>query len=932
MDAAIGPPPRLTIGPTPFIGRRAEVASVEQFLADVRLGHVALLVVDAEAGAGKTTLLRHVVDNAVLPAGFALFSTEGDPNDSRALRCIAEALDCKPTSADPVRVRIAELLRAPSAGAAFGVTAAVQELVLDVIERAAIEAPTVLLIDDMQWVDDASLSLVGSLLRRLRGTNFGVLAATRPSPRVRAALAPYSPLEVRLGPLADDEVAALAEMHSGSKPSVELLAALDSVRANPFLLSALASAKHGEQGGVRRGAGLGRDAFHPLAAGLNADLRMFLELAAVGGRELDVDALAAASCRPLAETVRLTRACVRHGWLMSDGDVVAFRHDLLVEAALATLPIDDRDRLHLALGRSFAQLGHAPGRAAFHLEAASYLLVSADVVLIRPTLAVLPWDDPVVLTLAERARTLAPDDVDVLCVVMHCLAVRHRHAEVVEASQRWLRRASGDAEAIGRVRLLSATSMVPEVGSICVITYLENMLADGTLTAEQQADALNAIARLHWHQRDSALVRSAATRALEASRAVHSIAGEVMALCSRSEANSIYGDIGSALADAKEANRLVVAASLASAAPELALGTAMASSGQMREGLPILTQSLRAAERAGDPQTMVLAQVTMQATRFHIGEWDAFLADADAMADIGRETGMRAGIVLPLGFAAAVAVRRGRFDEVAAIAARLRAENTLGDSHPGAMIGVGFVELAELESAGRLDDACRYATQMADLLTIAGTSAQSLVVLDVARLAWQVGDRTALDAAIDMTGHAASVSHTLARASLHEFTTSLGAADPERLVAAARAVADTQRAWDGATGLHIAGIEATRSQLPDAADLLADASRRYEVLGCHRHAGIALAGLGFDALFGRAAPLGVFQKHDPVALSVAERNVLQLVVDGLPNGDIADALFVSKRTVESHLSSLYRKLGMSTRVALARAGMASGGATSPKHV
>ena len=56
------------------------------------------------------------------------------------------------------------------------------------------------------------------------------------------------------------------------------------------------------------------------------------------------------------------------------------------------------------------------------------------------------------------------------------------------------------------------------------------------------------------------------------------------------------------------------------------------------------------------------------------------------------------------------------------------------------------------------------------------------------------------------------------------------------------------------------------------------------------------------------------------ALSGTEKRVLALVIDGLANGDIADQLYVSKRTVESHIGALYRKIGVHTRVALARAG------------
>ncbi|WP_198157835.1 helix-turn-helix transcriptional regulator, partial [Mycobacterium celatum] len=54
------------------------------------------------------------------------------------------------------------------------------------------------------------------------------------------------------------------------------------------------------------------------------------------------------------------------------------------------------------------------------------------------------------------------------------------------------------------------------------------------------------------------------------------------------------------------------------------------------------------------------------------------------------------------------------------------------------------------------------------------------------------------------------------------------------------------------------------------------------------------------------------------SLTPTERDVVRLVSDGLANKDIATRLFVSPRTVETHLSHVYAKLGLSSRVGLAQ--------------
>jgi len=54
------------------------------------------------------------------------------------------------------------------------------------------------------------------------------------------------------------------------------------------------------------------------------------------------------------------------------------------------------------------------------------------------------------------------------------------------------------------------------------------------------------------------------------------------------------------------------------------------------------------------------------------------------------------------------------------------------------------------------------------------------------------------------------------------------------------------------------------------------------------------------------------------SLTPAELNVVRLVSEGLPNKDIAARLFLSARTVQAHLSHVYSKLGLASRVQLAQ--------------
>ena len=56
----------------------------------------------------------------------------------------------------------------------------------------------------------------------------------------------------------------------------------------------------------------------------------------------------------------------------------------------------------------------------------------------------------------------------------------------------------------------------------------------------------------------------------------------------------------------------------------------------------------------------------------------------------------------------------------------------------------------------------------------------------------------------------------------------------------------------------------------------------------------------------------------PAGLSAREAEVLELVAKGLTNNQVADELFISPRTINRHLTSIYHKLGVSSRAAATR--------------
>ena len=72
------------------------------------------------------------------------------------------------------------------------------------------------------------------------------------------------------------------------------------------------------------------------------------------------------------------------------------------------------------------------------------------------------------------------------------------------------------------------------------------------------------------------------------------------------------------------------------------------------------------------------------------------------------------------------------------------------------------------------------------------------------------------------------------------------------------------------------------------------------------------------ALSGEGSPAPSTATPRPAGLSAREAEVLGLVAKGLPNARVAEELFISPRTVDRHLNSVYRKLGVSSRAGATR--------------
>ncbi len=315
-----------------LLSRRIEVLRTQP-----AAGHC--VVVEGEAGLGKTSLLQ------------ALRRASGPD---------VEWLwgGCEPLLSAPPLGALIDLIDGLPPSLAMAVRSG-QTVLADMLALLRDRArPLVMVIDDVQWADGATLDLLRYLARRIEGTRALLVLLCRaenlydsPVRALLASLPASGVIRLALAPLSPQAVAQLA---GDAGRSAEGL--FEATRGNPFFVSELLAAPPGQ---LPRAV---RDAVLAHAAALPASARDVLDLAGLcpGGLEIDVlDAV-------LDEVGRAVDHCLRAGLLLRDAQMLVFRHELArqaIEDACAPLRAAD---LHHALFDALSLRGAGPERLVHH--------------------------------------------------------------------------------------------------------------------------------------------------------------------------------------------------------------------------------------------------------------------------------------------------------------------------------------------------------------------------------------------------------------------------------------------------------------------------------------------------------------------------------------------------------------------------------------
>ncbi|WP_281328868.1 protein kinase [Polyangium sp. 6x1] len=425
---------------SPYVGRDRELRMVEELVhASFDESHARAVLVVGAAGMGKSRLRREIEvrvaaawPDAVVEIGRGDLLGQGSP-----FSVIAAALQrtARITSGEPFAVRRQKLedtfgkhlapdrqrhvleflgemvgipypddqspkLRAARQSAAL-LADRIREVYVDLLAAELSARPRLLVLEDLQWGDAASIKLVDAALQALPHRPFVVLALGRPEVRqvFPRLWEQRDAQEVRLGALPGRAAAELVRHYVGDRISAE---EIDRVVAraggNAFYLEELVRAVAEGRGGEVPETALGL--VESRLAALVPEERRLLRVASVFGEAFWPDALAAVTDEPVESVTTLLAslearelAFRRKASRFSGRNEYAFRHALIQEGSYATLTERDRSLAHaragawlLAAGEKdpkvlaehFGRAGDASRAIGYYVRAAEQSLAAGD--------------------------------------------------------------------------------------------------------------------------------------------------------------------------------------------------------------------------------------------------------------------------------------------------------------------------------------------------------------------------------------------------------------------------------------------------------------------------------------------------------------------------------------------------------------------------
>jgi DNA-binding CsgD family transcriptional regulator len=946
----------------PLIGREAELEKLADASRAAGAGHGTIVLITGEPGIGKTALLSVLTERATAE-GVRVAAGQAEELERRVpFAAISDCLGLTGGATDPAAAEVAALLRGsyrPSGGTfpAADAEFLIADAILGLVDGWCAAGTVVLAVDDLQWADPASL-LVLQRLGRVAGQLPLLIAATRRAgaggPGVDRLMHSWEARGAELlplGPLDEWSVAALADQVAGAELGDGLHERITPAAGNPLyvieLTRALADGGAAPDGagaglGTAPGAGLGPAAGAGLGtaartaipgslitvvtsrlSGLSPRTREILEVAAILGPAFTVAELYAVLDAPALEFLGEIQEAVAAGVVVTQGDHLTFRHEVIRQALCETLPLSARNAVHQQAGQALAATGAPIERAAQHLLAGMtfdartlrWLTGSADRLSARaPGLA------------ADLLRR-AVDDADLrdaqpgpLRLALANALLRAGDFAAAEAAASEALAQNRDRAFRGRLSWILVQAQLSRGKAAAALAEAQRALDARGLTGPERARfhglAAQCLHVLPGTGPDSAM--EAAERARRegmASGDPYAMAYGLQAVAGASRWQgrpSQALDLASQAAEALDRAGPVIDGQLN---PHLIRANCLLDLDRDAEARRTYASDLRLAERGLGTFFLCLHHLSVARMHFLTGRWDDALSEISSAREVPDHLGVAGHLN---GLATLIAVHRDDREWLGQLRAALdespatgAIRHTIDDRSWGKAVAA--------QADGDKDTAFAVLTD-AWRQCVAGHREYCghYLLPDLAALALDLGEEaTARQAVTELERYAAGRGVPALHRSA-AFATGILDGDASALHRVAEAYAAVGRPLlEGMAREHAAGLLATAGYAPVAGQQLDGAQECYSELGAGWDAARADARLRAHGLQRDAHGPRLRPTYGWASLTQTELKVAALVAQGMANPDIARRTFTSRRTVQHHVSTILAKLGLSSRAELA---------------
>jgi DNA-binding CsgD family transcriptional regulator len=926
-----------------LVGREGEMALLTRLIREAARGRGSSVLIEGEPGIGKSALVRAAVAEAPT-VGCQVFWGAGDElGQQLPLLPFLDGLRVREPSANPRRTTIVRLLRGEAAAdRGTDVPAVLAEQLLALVAEQCAAQPTILVLDDLQWADQASIALWGRLARSARQVPLLLVGMMRPAPyredlpalRRVAADATRLHLTGLTGTAVADLVAALA----GGRPDDSLLRLADGAAGNPLYVTELVAALARSSGLTVTDAGAaalaGGSAPESLSAAIADRLdfaagpvRDVLRAAALLGTEFAVGDLAIVLGRGVADLVPAVDEACALGVLAESGRGLGFRHPLIRAALYDEMQAPVRAAWHRDAGRALAEAGASADRVARQLLRAvgepggpaepmdewmlDWLVRTAD-----PLVSQAPG---VAAELLARAVASTPAGSTQHGWLASRLAdALYRIGERAQAAQvaRHALENATDPDLLVDLHWTLAQCRMLAGQSAESLATLDRALATPGISARHRARLLVLAARTHIYLGEV----DKAGRVADAALAAASEAGDNWAMGWALHVLTLVTGVQGHMTDALPlSDRALTVTEADPALTDLRLllqinkAVTLGNLDRYEEALTAAGQARDLADQVGTAIRLAQAHGALGQLLFETGRWDEALAEVEILPEDLKEP---AAACIDLGIAAVISFHRGQTETARRyLAAAVPHAERIGHRLIGRL---ALARSLDREHDGALPEALAVLTDGFD------GNAEQLeefedLLTDAVRLAAQTGD---LDTARALAGQAAALaaeSEIPHRQASALYCRGLLDHDASRLLAAAERYEDARRPLHKATALEAAAghfIDADDRSRARAA--FTDAVEVYTSLGAA--ADIARLQAAFRAHGIRRGP---HAKHRRArsgwdSLTATEIKIAAFVEEGLSNPEIAARLLLSRRTVATHVSHILKKLDVHSRTDIAR--------------